>query len=494
MVFQTPSAGALVWSAPLQLQTTPFINYVPSAARDIQGNLWLFWQGVRTYPTIQQDIYYKTYSQSTWSGDQRLTNDPAPDTTPGAVGLRNGTMFVVWASKRNGNYDLYSVAITNGSRSAENQLTRGVSDDWGAAAVQGRDGSVWVFWNKLVNNSSDIYYIVGNGLSWSQEQRLTVDPAVDLYPAATVAKDGKVWVAWASYRTGDYEIFEKVYDGLTWSSDKRMTFHSMDDDEAPALVQDRDGTLWLFWSRVLGAQKGFQSDIYYETSQDNGVSWSSIDTPLTSTSGSDENHAATVQGRDGHLWIFYSSDLAGGATFNLFYSYSDPISTHDVAIGGIRVSPGKVRYNTSAVIDVTLANLGDFPETAELRVYMNSTLIFSQGITVSAGGIEAISVSYNTLNTKPGRYVVGALAVPVAGETLGNQGDNSLGGAKVHALPPGDLDQDGDVDILDAGTVVLAFSSVPGSSNWNSGADIDMDGDVDLLDVSVTLLWFDTVT
>ncbi len=494
--FETPSAGGLGWSTPTQLPTTTFINYAPSATLDTQGTLWVFWQGVKTSPFLQEDIYYKTFNQSTWSSDQRLTYDPPQDTTPSALGLRNGTMFVVWASNRTSYYDLYSMTITNGFRSAERQLTNGPSHNWRAAVAQGLDGSIWVFWNKLVGNNYDIYYRVYNGLSWSSERTLTQDPAADVSPTAMVTKDGKIWVAWGSYRTGDYEIFAKVYDGSAWSPDRQITFHPTDDDVDPALVQDRNGTLWLFWSRTLQAPapKYFQNDIYYKTSQDNGVSWSSIDTPLTSTPNFDENNVAAVQGNDRRLWIFYSSNLPAGSTFNLFYSTSDPILTHDVAVKAIKVTPEKVRYNTSAVIEATLANLGDFPETTMLKLYLNSTLIFSQSTSLAVGETKTIPFSYNTLNTKPARYTLRGDLAPVPGETLGNQGDNSLSGARLHALPPGDVDQDGNVDILDAGTVILAFNSAPGSPNWNSNADIDFNGRVDIVDVSITLFWFDTVT
>ena len=489
-----PSTVAIGWSAPSRLDTTTFIDYVPSATRDSQGRLWVFWEGVRIQPTIRQDIYYKIYSQSMWL-NYTLTNDAWEDITPAAVGLQNGAMFVVWASKRSGNYDLYYVTITNGIRSGESQITTGPTDDWGPTVVQGRDNRIWVFWNKSVSNSFDIYYRVYDGISWSVEQSLTTDAAVDLTPAALVAKNGNLWVAWASYRTGKYEIFEKAYDGSTWSPDRQMTSNPANDNESPALLQDSDGMLWLFWNRVLPAPMGrFQTDIYYKTSPDNGVSWSETETPLTSTPDFSENDPTAIQSSDRRLWIFYSSNLAGGSTYDLFYSTSDPILTHDVAVKGVKASPERVRYNASALVEVILANLGDFSETVELRVYVNSTLTFSQVTNLAPMETKIASFPYNTLGTKPGRYLLDASVTPVAGETLVNQFDNSVTGARLHILPPGDMDQDGDVDILDAGTVILAFDSVPGSPNWNRDADVDTDDDVDIVDVAITLLWFDTVT
>jgi len=55
---------------------------------------------------------------------------------------------------------------------------------------------------------------------------------------------------------------------------------------------------------------------------------------------------------------------------------------------------------------------------------------------------------------------------------------------------PGDVNADGIVDIFDITTVALAFSSIPGDSNWNPVADINNDQLVDIFDIVVVALHF----
>jgi parallel beta-helix repeat protein len=58
------------------------------------------------------------------------------------------------------------------------------------------------------------------------------------------------------------------------------------------------------------------------------------------------------------------------------------------------------------------------------------------------------------------------------------------------ALIPGDINQDGTVDIFDCVIIALAFGSKPGDPNWNPVADINNDGIVDIFDIVVVAVHF----
>ena len=58
----------------------------------------------------------------------------------------------------------------------------------------------------------------------------------------------------------------------------------------------------------------------------------------------------------------------------------------------------------------------------------------------------------------------------------------------------GDVEQDGNVDIIDASTVALAFQTTPGTPHWNPYADINGNGIVDIIDVSIMAKNFGVVT
>jgi len=53
----------------------------------------------------------------------------------------------------------------------------------------------------------------------------------------------------------------------------------------------------------------------------------------------------------------------------------------------------------------------------------------------------------------------------------------------VHSALPGDLNDDGKVDIRDVLVVAVAFGSYPGHLRWNPTADINKDNRVNILDI-----------
>ena len=95
----------------------------------------------------------------------------------------------------------------------------------------------------------------------------------------------------------------------------------------------------------------------------------------------------------------------------------------------------------------------------------NSTsyILGSKQNLATPGGTAQIVFSWNTTNVVPGWYNPYATVNPVTGETVQNQADNNVRTNHiVQILPMSDVDQDGRVDLIDAGMFYYDFNSVPG--------------------------------
>jgi len=53
----------------------------------------------------------------------------------------------------------------------------------------------------------------------------------------------------------------------------------------------------------------------------------------------------------------------------------------------------------------------------------------------------------------------------------------------VHSAAPGDLNDDGKVDIRDVAVAAVAFGSHPGHLRWNPIADVNKDNTVNIVDI-----------
>jgi len=159
------------------------------------------------------------------------------------------------------------------------------------------------------------------------------------------------------------------------------------------------------------------------------------------------------------------------------------ISVTDVAFSKTVIGEG---YTGN--ISVRVENQGDFPETFNVTLFANSTIVETVTVTVPYKSSLDVSFVWNTTGFARGSYALTAVAEPVAGEM--ETGDNTLTDGSIFIAMPGDINADRIVDIFDIATVALAFGSTPSEPNWNPVADINNDGTVDIFDLVVVALHF----
>jgi hypothetical protein len=360
-----------------------------------------------------------------------------------------------------------------------------------------------------------LFYKTWKAGTWSAEVKLTNDSNQNYGSNVVVAKDGIVRVTWSKGAAGSiYQLYEKTYNGSVWSSDTRIV-SSTSTDEHPSMMQDRNGTLWLFWGRLVVVSTLIQ---YYELvgkySYDLGSTWSQ-EMVLTNTPNTiDSEMPSAVQSTYGvkPLWVFYSSDL-NVPDLDIYALQSSGISpVHDVIISRFGASsnhgttwqyPGglkSVGESDIMTINVTIANIGDYVESISLTLIATNTSSITLATfknMIGPGNTLTLYYYWNTTGIKAARYGLTANIAALPGEALGNMGDNNLSVTNlIHILPLGDIDQDGSVSITDVSVFFYGYGFGPscGCSRWNPYADINNDGLIDIVDVGVVLANFNTYT
>jgi len=488
MIFSVISVvnSEVSWSGEIRLTTFISWDVGSSITQTIDGKIWVVWQ---RESSGNWDIFYKTYDGSSWSADTRLTTDPAHDTAPSIFQSPSGTIWVVWASDRNGNYDIFYKTSSNGglSWSSDTSITNDSSDDVTPELIEASNGTLLVVWaRKAANGYYDIFYKTSSsgGASWSSDIRLTTDPSQDKLPSIRQMWDGRIWVAWGSNRAGNNEIYYKIYDGVEWSADTRLTYSVDLLDSDPSIVQARDGSIWVVWSSREAKEPPIpDDDLFYEVSVDNGVTWSGS-VQLTFDSSWDELWPSIAQMGNGSLWVTYTSDKDDN--YDIYYVMSSKVIIHDVTVTDIVASPVLIYRGDEVYIDVTVLNEGEVPEAFNVICYANSTAIGTQSVSLGAGASTVLTFVWDTTGFKRGNYVASARALPPPDETVPSQVDNSFSDGVVRVKIPGDVDDNGFVNILDLATIGVVFGTRMGEPRYNVDADINHDGVIDVSDLAIT--------
>jgi len=516
-----PVRGALGWSSPTLVESHAGTDILPSALQASNGTLWLAWQSNRfSQATGRPDILYKTYTNGVWSSDHNLTTS-GWNSAPSLVQLSNGTILAFWVIKSGTSFLVFSGTTNGGQWSSPVQITTTTLNDTQPSAAVARDGTIWLVWTRINTTCGSctaikqLYYKTWKLGVWSSETQLTTDSNQNYGSTVVLSKDGIVRVTWSKGAAGStYQLFTKTYSGATWSLETPIVTSSSTDERA-SMIQDRNGTLWLFWGRLVVVSLLVQ---YYEivgkSSYDLGGTWSP-ETILTSTSTTiDSFMPSAVQSNTGvkPLWVFYSSNQ-NVPDYDIFAVMSTGVNpVHDATVSRFAAStnqgttwqyPGglkSVGENAIMTITVTVANIGDYLESVTLTLAATNTTSINLATfrsLVGPGNTMNFYYYWNTSNVKPARYGVSASIAALPGETLGNMGDNNVSTTNlIHILPLGDVDQDGSVTITDFSVFVFGYDFTPACncSRWNPYADVDGNGIINIIDVGVVEANYDTFT
>lgn len=277
-------------TAPLSLNSA--YEGRPTAVRDNEGTVWLFYQTLRkkrarssgsSDGNLVQDcwnIWYKTYRddrEPKWTPSQPLTNRAKLDKHPTAV-VQGTTLWVFWDTwdeseqKSHIHYCTRTGGVWSEIIPAEifSDTTNERKTPW--AVVDNQNG-LWLFWLEKVGLRWQMKYNkTVDGTSWGSAMSFPLDGGNDprvqsalfvLFHPADATR--RLWVFWARKSTTlipdqtHWEIAYRVKQGLDlnnsadWSAIQLLPKSTPDyDDREPTALVNSAGNIELFWSSNQG--------------------------------------------------------------------------------------------------------------------------------------------------------------------------------------------------------------------------------------------------
>jgi hypothetical protein len=481
-------------------------------------------------------VFYATRMlNGTWNSGTSINNLGGSNLFPSIVQASNGTIFVFWSYKKIGspNYQIYYRYLKGSVWSSYTKVPLQTATTWNdtqpSTAVD-KTGTLWLIWtrdNSTVAGNTPVYrqlwYETLTSSGWSKhEQNITSTSDINwnFQPSVMVGKDGLQRIVYSKGQStlSNFQINYIYRVGSGWSIPRGIvSSNSTANDMNPSLVQDRNGTLWVFWTRNMNTNFVIRA----ESSIDNATSWRGETMLTVACSGcvDSEFPAAVQSGVDKNLHVFYSTN-PGATGFDIWELVTvNRISpVHDVTIsrnvgsyganaslvyaGGFSNPYAGISQSPVVVLFVTVQNLGDFAETTSVTLAVTNTTRISLGtqtVQIPINGSNIFSFPWNTSGVRPARFGLSANAsIPV--EPVGNRGDDSMAMTNiVHLLPLGDVDQDGSVTLTDVAVVFYnygfsCFTPTTCSPRYNPFADTNGNGIIDIVDIGVVSRNFDTFT
>jgi len=308
----------LTWSGDVRLTNNASNAQTPRIV--VSGNnLHCVWQDNRDG---NYEVYYKrsTDSGATWGLDTRLTSNSNWSLFP-TLAVSGSNVHLLWMDDRDGNRETYFKRSTdNGNTwSSDTRLSNDADWTWSPAIAAAGDTvhAVWYESDAGGNLGKEIFYArsTNAGATWNSAVNLTNDAGVSMGPCVG-ASGSTVHVAWEDNRDGNYEIYYKrsTDNGATWGTDTRLT--SISGTSYGSSIDVSGPNVHLVWTD----ERDANDEIYYKSSVDNGVSWSS-DERLTNDGATSFYNSISVSGpavhvtwydqRDGNWEVYYKRNPTG---------------------------------------------------------------------------------------------------------------------------------------------------------------------------------------
>jgi hypothetical protein len=189
------------------------------------------------------------------------------------AGTHDDTVWAVWSSQRQGNWDLYARPYRHGKLGAEVRLTDAPGPDiWQRMTTDGK-GRAWLVWQGFRDGQADIFARCADADGWHEPIRVSTSKANDWDPCICAdPKEDRVWVGWDTYETGSYGVrVRSLSDGPTPTLGEVLVPEVSPRFGAHvSLACDRGGRLWAAWDES-GPDWGKDTGYLYQSTAATGL-------------------------------------------------------------------------------------------------------------------------------------------------------------------------------------------------------------------------------
>jgi outer membrane protein assembly factor BamB len=159
---------------------------------------------------------------------------------------------------------------------------------------------------------------------------------------------------------------------------------------------------------------------------------------------------------------------------------------HDLTITNVTTSKTggsieAVGQNCACRINMMIQDIGDHDENQEIAVYVNTTRIATQIVTLMHNSLTTVSFNWDTTGYAIGNYTLWAYVQPVSDESY--RLDNIFLDGSISVLLPGDVNGDGYVGIDDIFAMALHFGAETGQPSYDPVCDINDDNYIGIDDI-----------
>ncbi len=368
-------------------------------------------------------------------------------------------------------------------------------------AGMGAYGAVWVQGcsNAVICNNTMIDNRHGVGV-WAGALNATVLSNLIYNRQPSYADGIRLGLSSGHLVTGNKVINESAGIGLDWASNNVVQNNTVVNSYIGIGAGNPSYSNVFSENTIANNNYGFRTTIYDSKFFHNNIINNSVQVSFYSSGYSNIWDNGYLSG--GNYWSDYNgedadSDGIGDSPYIIDannqdnYPLVNPWAPPDIAVTNVTVSKTIIGQGYTLRINATVQNQGNKAEIFNVTEYVNLTAVpIFWHIILKGGNTIVIQFIWKTTFLARGVYELAVVASRPEGEV--DRLDNIFIFGNIQVTKKGDINGDGDVDVLDLITIANSMGSKPGQPGWNPNADAKEDFRISVLDLIVVVAYLGT--
>jgi hypothetical protein len=182
------------WEEKVRFTEKAGIYQTPTLTVAGNGKVYLSYE---TETVDQWDIHLVSIAGDLHFGSPTsVTESPTSDIAHEIVADLDGGLWIVWQGDNEGQFDIYARKYKSGELSAVHRVSDSPRGDWAPSAALLPDGKLVVVWDLFNGSGYDVVGRVYSGTDWGNPFAISNNPYFEARAKVVSDDSGRVWVTW----------------------------------------------------------------------------------------------------------------------------------------------------------------------------------------------------------------------------------------------------------------------------------------------------------
>ncbi len=392
-----------IWSNVVMVPGTSGDVWLPQVAVDGENRPWVVWSARRN---DNWDLFARRFDPEaeSWGKLLRLTDHHLPDINP-HLASRNGRLALVWQGFRGRESDIFLRTYSDGNWSEQVQVSGRPGNDWNPAVAIDSLGAAWIAYDSYRNGNYDVFLVaMQDGEPVTEEMAVAKTPFFEARASVAVDWEDRVWVTWErgganwgkdngyNYKYSlpdsrtdlpcgtcfgpgvmlgaEREVQMRVFSGGRLQAPAQPLQSAFDSEAGryvyrPQVFLDGNGNPWVAAKCLLGTGSTRRRGWEYRLTRYDGESWATAEA-IPNSKGRLSTWMNSAVTPDGSLWLAWPTDNRRENALTRPIRFEIYVAKADSAAGPSRVALASPREPS---VEVTPGHADEAGDLAAIRSY-----------------------------------------------------------------------------------------------------------------------------